>query len=241
MVRRAALWLVTVLAPVGAQDAGLELYRANCYVCHGENGDQVPGVNFRAGIRRASTEDELSRIISGGIPGTGMPPTNLTEAQRGALVVYLRSMRAITGGGKAAGDAARGLVIFEGKGGCVGCHRAGGRGSYFGPDLSDIGATRNEAYLQRSILNPNETIAPQNRLVRVITKQGVTITGRRLNEDTYTIQLVDEKDRLISLSKSDLREYSLLKTSTMPSYQARLSAQEVADVVSYLLALKGSQ
>jgi putative heme-binding domain-containing protein len=241
MVRRAALLLVTVLAPVGAQDAGLELYRANCYVCHGENGDQVPGVNFRAGIRRASTEDELSRIISGGIPGTGMPPTNLTAAQRGALVVYLRSMRAITGGGKASGDVARGLAIFEGKGGCVGCHRAGGRGSYFGPDLSDIGATRNEAYLQRAILNPNETIAPQNRLVRVITKQGVTITGRRLNEDTYTIQLVDEKDRLISLSKSDLREYSLLKTSTMPSYQAKLNAQEVADVVSYLLALKGSQ
>jgi putative heme-binding domain-containing protein len=119
--------------------------------------------------------------------------------------------------------------------------RAGGRGSYFGPDLSDIGATRNEAYLERSILEPNQTIAPQNRLVRVVTRQGVTITGRRLNEDTYTIQLVDEKDRLISVSKSDLREYSLLKTSTMPSYQGKLSAQEVADVVSYLLSLKGSQ
>jgi putative heme-binding domain-containing protein len=241
MVRQAALLLVTMLAPLGAQDAGLELYRANCYVCHGENGDQVPGVNFRAGIRRASTDEEVSRIISGGIPGTGMPPTNLTEPQRRSLVGYLRSMHASTGGGKVPGDAARGMAVFEGKGGCTACHRAGGRGSYFGPDLSDIGATRNEAYLERSILEPNQTIAPQNRLVRVVTRQGVTITGHRLNEDTHTIQLVDEKDRLISVSKSDLREYSLLKTSTMPSYQGKLSAQEVADVVSYLLSLKGSQ
>jgi cytochrome c oxidase cbb3-type subunit III len=241
MVRRAALLLVTVLAPLGAQDAGLQLYRANCYVCHGENGDQVTGVNFRAGIRRASTDEEVSRIISGGIPGTGMPPTNLTEPQRRALVAYLRSMNATTGGGKLPGDAARGMAIFDGKGGCISCHRANGTGSYFGPDLSDIGATRQEAYLERSILEPNETIAPQNRLVRAVTKQGATITGRRLNEDTHTLQLVDEKDRLISLSKSDLREFTLLKTSTMPSYQAKLSPQEVADVVSYLLSLKGSQ
>jgi len=240
-VRQAALLLVTVLAPLGAQDAGLELYRANCYVCHGDTGDQVTGVSFRAGIRRASSDEEVSRIISGGIPGTGMPPTNLTDPQRRALVAYLRSMRSTTGGGKAPGDAARGMAIFDGKGGCVACHRAGGRGSYFGPDLSDIGSTRQEAYLERAILQPADTIAPQNRLVRVVTKQGVTITGRRLNEDTHTIQLVDEKDRLVSLSKSDLREYSLLKTTSMPSYQAKLSAQEVADVVSYLLSLKGSQ
>jgi Cytochrome c len=77
--------------------------------------------------------------------------------------------------------------------------------------------------------------------VRVVTKQGVTITGRRLNEDTHTIQLIDQKERMISISKSDLSEYSLLKTTPMPSYQGKLSTQEVADVVSYLLTLKGSQ
>jgi putative heme-binding domain-containing protein len=241
MLRRAALLLAAAIVPLSAQDTGLQLYRANCYVCHGENGDTVTGVNFRAGIRRASTDEEVARIISGGIPGTGMPPTNLTEPQRRALVTYLRSMNASTGGGKAPGDVARGLAIFNGKAGCAGCHRAEGRGSHFGPDLSDIGATRKADYLERSILEPNETIAPQNRLVKIVTKQGATVTGRRLNEDTHTIQLIDEKDRLVSVSKSDLREYTLLKTSPMPSYQAKLNAQEVADVVSYLLSLKGSQ
>jgi putative heme-binding domain-containing protein len=170
-----------------------------------------------------------------------MPPTNLTEAQRRDLVAYLRSMHATTGGGKAPGDAVRGEAIFDGKGGCIGCHRANGKGSYFGPDLSDIGATRKEAYLERAILEPSQEIAPQNRLVRLVTKQGATITGRRLNEDTHSIELIDQKDRLMSVSKSDLREYSLLKTTPMPSYEGKLSTQEVADVVSYLLSLKGSK
>ena len=95
--------------------------------------------------------------------------------------------------------------------------------------------------MAQTLTNPNDTIAPQNRFVRVVTKQGVTISGRRLNEDTHTIQLIDEKEHLISVSKSDLREYELLKTSPMPSYKDKLTQQEISDVVSYLLSLKGSQ
>jgi cytochrome c oxidase cbb3-type subunit III len=241
MVKRAALLLAAGLMRLGAQDPGLQLYRAHCQPCHGENGDQVNGVSFHTGIRRASTDEEVSKIIAAGIPGTGMPPTNLTEPQRRDLVAYLRSMHATTGGDKAPGDATRGAAIFEGKGGCIGCHRASGNGSYFGPDLSDIGAARKEAYLEHAILEPSQEIAAQNRMVRVVTKQGVTITGRRLNEDTHTILLIDQKERMISISKSDLSEYSLLKTTPMPSYQGKLSTQEIADVVSYLLTLKGSQ
>jgi putative heme-binding domain-containing protein len=225
-------------------DSGRELYRANCYVCHGQDGDQVPGVNFRVGIRRASSDDEVARIISGGIPGTGMPPTAVTEQQRRALVAYLRSMNpsaAKTASDAAQGDAARGMAIFTGKGGCSGCHRAGSTGSRFGPDLSEIGSTKQAAYLQAEILDPKHDITPQNRLVEITLKNGSKIMGRRLNEDTHTIQMIDRNERLISVSKSDVSGYALLKTSPMPSYQGRLSAQEVADVVSYLLSLRGQQ
>src|SRR5271166_2824977 len=182
-------------------EAGQQLYRTHCFSCHGQDGDSIPGVNLRGGqFRRAASDDDLSRLINAGIPGTGMPPTNLTQVQRQALVAYIRSMHnAPVGAG--AGDAGRGQAVFEGKGGCLGCHRVEAKGSRAGPDLSDVGALRAAAYLERSILEPSESIAPQNRYVRAVTQKGVVIIGRRLNEDTHTIQLIDQNERLISLSK----------------------------------------
>ncbi|HUJ48629.1 MAG TPA: c-type cytochrome, partial [Bryobacteraceae bacterium] len=132
-----------------------------------------------------------------------------------------------------------GLEIFEGKGECLNCHRVAGKGSRKGPDLSDIGAIRNAAALEHSLLDPGDSISPQQRLVHAVTKNGTAINGMRLNEDTHTVQLIDDNGRLVSLSKSDLREYTLLKTTPMPSYQGKLTPQEIADVVSYLTSLKG--
>ena len=65
------------------------------------------------------------------------------------------------------------------------------------------------------------------------------IEGRRLNEDTATVQLLDKQERLISLSKSDIRELQLGTTSAMPSYAGKLSNAEVADLLAYLLTLRG--
>jgi cytochrome c1 len=64
------------------------------------------------------------------------------------------------------------------------------------------------------------------------------ISGRRLNEDTYTLQLIDEQERLRSLTKADLREYTVLTTSPMPPYKD-LTADELADLIAYLLSLRG--
>ena len=82
-------------------------------------------------------------------------------------------------------------------------------------------------------------MAPINRPVRAVTKDGRTINGRRLNEDTFTVQLMDERGALVSLVKDDLREYTVLTRSPMPAYAGKLSSAEVADLVAYLLSLKG--
>jgi hypothetical protein len=80
---------------------------------------------------------------------------------------------------------------------------------------------------------------PINRPVRVVSKDGTTIAGRRLNEDTYTVQIIDEREKLHSLLKADIKELTISTTSPMPSYRGKLSDGELADVLAYLLTLKG--
>ena len=72
-------------------------------------------------------------------------------------------------------------------------------------------------------------------------KDGTTITGHLLNQDTFTIQLLDNKERLLSLSKAQLRGYSFVKESPMPSYRDRLAPGEITDLVAYLVSLKGQR
>jgi putative heme-binding domain-containing protein len=138
------------------------------------------------------------------------------------------------------GDAAHGRVVFEGKGACLSCHRVNHTGSRKAPDLSDVGAIRSAGSLERSLRNPSSQMMPINRPVRAVKKDGTVITGRRLNEDTYSVQIMDDRERLQSVLKSDLREFTIIKTSPMPSFAQTFSAEERADVIAYLLSLKGS-
>ena len=119
------------------------------------------------------------------------------------------------------------------------CHRVNGKGPRVAPDLSDIGAMRTAAALEHSLLDPNGAMLPANRSVRAVTRDGKVITSRRLNEDTYLVQLIDDQEHLVSLAKADLREYTVIKTSSMPSYKDKLSSRDLADMVAYLLSLKG--
>jgi putative heme-binding domain-containing protein len=140
------------------------------------------------------------------------------------------------------GDAARGQAIFEGKGDCLSCHRVKLTGSRSGPELTGIGKERRATpgYLERALLDPDADVAAANRGVRVILKKdGTVVTGRLLNRDMFTVELVDSQGNLKSFLKSELREVTIVTKGLMPSYKGRLSPQEVADVVSYLTTLKG--
>jgi cytochrome c oxidase cbb3-type subunit III len=225
--------------PADIEDGG-KLFRTNCVSCHGPEGTLVDGVDLGHGkFRHASTEEGVIRIIQDGIPGTAMPPNNFTDFQAGTILAYLRSVA--TGGRTSLpnGDAARGKAIFEGKGGCARCHRVYGIGSRVGPDLSDIGALRRVAEIELSILDPNAEVLPQNRYYRVTTKSGEVITGRLLNEDSFSVQILDTKERLLSFQRMDLGDARFLSESPMPSYRDKLSEAERADLVTYLVSLKG--
>ena len=140
------------------------------------------------------------------------------------------------------GDAARGKAIFEGKGDCLSCHRVKLTGSRSGPELTAIGKERRAtpAYLERALLDPDADVARANRGVRVtLKKDGTVVTGRLLDRDMFTVELVDSQGNLKSFLKSELSDVTIVTKGLMPSYKGKLSPQEVEDVVSYLRSLKG--
>jgi putative heme-binding domain-containing protein len=140
----------------------------------------------------------------------------------------------------ALGDAERGKLLFDGaKGRCLDCHRLNDKGSFGGPDLTEIGRLRQPAAIQRSLLDPKSAMQPINRPVRATTRDGTAITGRRLNEDLFSVQIISDDGRLRSFVKSELRDWSVSTTSTMPSYKDSLSASELADLLAYVVSLKG--
>ncbi len=137
------------------------------------------------------------------------------------------------------GDPANGQAIFEGKGACLSCHRVGDRGSRMGPNLSDIATQRSVEDLQKALTDPNQEVAPENRLYRVVTKDGKEITGKLLNQGIYSLQMLDSKQHLVAFQKSNLREFNFVRTPPMPSYRDKLTAPEQTDLIAYLATLKG--
>jgi len=226
--------------PADIENGG-QLYQANCTACHGPDGDGVPGINLGSGkFRRGTTDDEIVKIILGGVPGTAMPPNNFSESQAGTIVAYLRSLATSPAGGPTIpGDAGRGRSLFEGKGQCQSCHSIGGIGGRAAPSLTEVGSSRRAVELQRALVDPSADIRSDSRQVTAVTRDGATITGRLLNQDTYTLQLLQSNGRLTLLDKSTLREISILKESPMPSYKDKFNAQEIADVVAFLRTLRG--
>lgn len=249
-----AAWLVLLLAaPLDAQQllnqdhpgqysqqdiaAGNRVYTAQCNQCHGRDGDQISGVDLRRGLfRRAATDEDLARTVTYGTSG-GMPPFRLQPSELTGIVAFIRAHFDTTAAVRL-GDAARGRAIFEGKGMCSTCHRVNGRGPRSAPDLSDVGVARAPAALERSVRDPSSAMLPINRPVTIVLKDRTTIHGRRLNEDTFTVQVIDDKERLLSIAKRNVEVLDVGTKSTMPAYADRLSPDEIADTVAYLMTLR---
>jgi putative heme-binding domain-containing protein len=221
--------------------AGLGVYNRRCALCHGPNGASVDGVNLSRGVfRTVITDDDLRAVLVDGSAAGRMPSFVFTDEEMNGIIAYIRAgfdPEGIAAGG--IGDPARGKLLFAGKGKCADCHRVNGVGPRTAPDLSNIGATRSPTSLQRNIVDPATALLPINRPVRLVTRNEETILGRRLNEDSYSVQIIDSNEKLRSVRKSDLVTYEIGDT---PSKQpTTLSSDEVADVVAYLLTLRGLQ
>jgi putative heme-binding domain-containing protein len=243
----AAAVFFALTAPVFAQEheysadqiqSGYRLYVGQCQICHGNNGDNIAGVNLsRQQFKTVRSDDDIRRMITTGNPA-GMPPFVLKPEELDDLVAFVRSGMDQGGVAFRLGDATRGKAVYD-KAGCAQCHRIAGQGARTAPDLTDIGFIRRPGQMVTSLTNPNNATQPINRPITVITKDGRTIKGRRYDEDTFSVRLIDSKERMLSIQKSDISSYDIGMTSDMPSYQGKLTDDEISDLLAYLVSLKG--
>ena len=218
-------------------DAGGRLYRSHCAVCHGIEGEGGRGVALTTGrFRHGSSDRGLYNTISVGIPGTEMPGIFFNGRQMWQLVAFVRSLSEGKAAEQATGDPEKGSAVYAANG-CSGCHRIRGVGGRMGPDLTDIGI-RSMGHLQASVLSPNESVLPQHWMVRAKSSDGKPITGLRLNEDTFSVQLIDASGSLLSLHKADLAEYEVDRTSGMPSFEGKIQGDDLENLIAYLASLR---
>jgi cytochrome c oxidase cbb3-type subunit 3 len=225
-----------IAAPLFAQLPGKHPFDAHCAPCHGIGGTGGRGPNLSV-LRRVSTGEALTELIRKGIPGTEMPEGwMLSENELRDVTAYVRSL-GILAPERVSGDAARGRKAYD-RGGCASCHVVKGEGQAYGPELTWIGRRRSAAYLRDALEKPDAAVPEGFLMVRAVPKTGKPVEGIRLNEDSFTIQLVDPGRHLHSFRKMDLAKLDkLTEKSPMPPCRG----SDVDDLVAYLISLRGAQ
>ena len=228
-----------------AIEAGGELFRARCSFCHGLDGKGGGrGSNLTSGEWVHGGKDgDLFSTIRKGVPGTQMPPNDLPDAETWQLVAFIRSLGGAGDQPPVAGDPKRGEELFFGKARCASCHMIRGRGSPFGPELSNVGAARSAAKIRQSILEPSAEILSDWAGARVELRSGEKFDGVIRNEDNFSVQLVDRQGRFRLLDKRKIARLTRLeKESLMPGDIAgTLSPDELQDLLAFLDRQRSSE
>jgi len=263
MLRKALVTGVLLVAAAAAQNpftgdakaakAGEYEFRINCALCHGlgaKGGGRGPDLT-RAVKKHTHNDAEMFQVISNGIPGTAMPAngTNgqgvgMTEEEIWQIIAYIRSQEVKNA--VASGDAAHGKELFYGDANCALCHMVDGKGGRLGPDLSGVGGSRTREALIESVRDPSRRLAwglteatkefPQEyESVTVVTADGKQIKGVTLNEDSFTIQIMDAAEQIHLLDKDKLKSFQKTRQSAMPKYtEDSLSNKELDDIIAFL-------
>ena len=240
-----------------AARAGEYEFRINCALCHGlgaRGGGRGPDLT-RAQKKHAHSDADMFQIISNGIPGTAMPAngTNgqgvgMTDEEIWQIITYIRSQE-MKSSAKTTGDASHGKELFYGDGNCAMCHMVAGKGGRMGPDLTGVGGSRTREAIIDSIRNPSRRLAwglteatkefPQEcESVTVVTADGKEIKGITLNEDSFSVQIMDSGEHIHLLEKDKLKSFKKSRESAMPKYDADvLSDKDVEDIVAFLASV----
>jgi len=219
--------------------SGMGLFRIRCGDCHGLDAKGYRGPDLTALLAGDVTDERLFQTMRKGVPGTDMPASTAPDDDLLLVIAYLRKLGTVAPAEKPSGNVENGRRLFASQ--CVSCHRVAGTGGRIGPDLTRIGIARTRAALIREIRTPSEFVAPGFTTVSLVTKDGQRVRGTMKNEDVFSIQVMDTRERIQGYAKSNLQEIVYEPTSLMPTFGAgRLNDSDLADLVGYLTTLRGA-
>ena len=223
---------------------GLRLFRQQCGRCHGRDAtgnDETGAPDLTTGTyQNASSDAGLFKVIREGIDNTAMIGINPNASDQTVwqIVAYLDSLNVDPGDVDLPGTPATGQQVFNGKGNCSSCHMVNGEGGRLGPDLSRIGERRDPDELKTDLIDPNDEVNPRWWQMKVTRQDGSVVEGSRMNEDTFTLRIMDDDENLWSFDKNRVRSSERIETSTMPSTEGTMTVSEVDDLVAYLFSLR---
>ena len=224
--------------------AGYTVFRVYCTPCHGVRARGGLGPDLTRGVYHTGEKDaDLFHTISGGVPGTEMPGfgSEITDDDIWRIVAYIRSV-ATHEAAPVSGNPVNGEKLFWAKGACGGCHLVNSRGGRMGPELTRIGSQRSLDYLREAVLDPNKEILPGWAAITVTRLDGTKLTGVERGFDDFSAQLLDSAGNYYSLLRTDVASIRREERSLMPAdYGRRLTTAEIDDLLSYLVALRGSE
>ena len=219
--------------------SGMALYRVRCADCHGLDATGYRGPDLTAVLAGGAPDERLFQTIQKGVLGTEMPPSNAPDDDLLMIIAYLRKLSTVAPTETPIGNVENGGRLFATQ--CASCHQVAGRGGHLGPDLTRIGAARSRAALVREIRTPSEWVPATYETVTVVTKDGQRIRGARKNEDVFSIQVMDTRERLQGYLKANLQSVIYEKDSLMPVFGPdRLKDTDLNDLVGYLSTLRGA-
>jgi cytochrome c oxidase cbb3-type subunit III len=221
--------------------AGMGGYRVRCADCHGTDGRGVRGPDITTVWSTGRTDEGLFNTIRRGVPNTEMPAfaaPRASDRDIWQMLAYLKTLATPAPTEPPRGNVENGAKLFRTM--CVACHKVNGAGGRLGPDLSRIGTGRSRDVLLARIRRGAEDFRAGFEPVTVTTADGAPIQGVKKNEDLFSVQIMDTRERIQGYEKDKVKAVENGKKSAMPVFGPdRLSDGELDDLLRYLQTLRG--
>ena len=223
-----------------AIQAGMGQFRVRCADCHGMDATGVRGPDITQVWASGRSDGGLFLTLRNGVSNTEMPSVGARtpDHEIWQILAYLRTLAAPAPTDPPRGNAENGERLFRAN--CASCHRVNGRGGRLGPDLSRIGNARARDVMVRRIRGAIEENGAGYAPVTLTTPSGQQVQAVKKNEDLFSVQVMDSRERIQGYVRGDLKEVKDETKSAMPPFGTdRLSESQLDDVVRYLMTLKG--